>query len=327
MHLDRRLLGWGAFFVLLGAIPLLVRGGALDRDLLERWPELWPLLPIGWGLSLILRKTPVEWVGGAVSTITLGIMGGGLIVTGFGGMPSIGCGDGPGDSAIETRADGTFGTSGVLNVEFDCGHLELVPADGSAWGLVALADEGRAPTTDIDGDRVRIRAHRDDDVFNIGANGSDWTVTVPRTPSLDLGLTLNAGDGVADLDGATLRSTNFTLNAGSLDVDLSGVAALSSLNGTVNAGSADLRLPAFDGSVNLSLNAGSMTVCLAAGSEFRVHWSGSLGSSNLDGLGLTKIGDDTWTTAGYGSATDAFDMNLSANAGSFSLRLGGACDD
>lgn len=327
MHLDRRLLGWGAFFVLLGAIPLLVRGGTLDRALLERWPELWPLLLIGWGLSLILRKTPIDWIGGVLSTITFGIMGGGLIVTGFGGIPSLGCGDGPGAGAIETRADGTFGASGALNVEFDCGELELVTVDGSAWGLVARTDADRTPVTDVDGDRVRIRVDRDDANWRFDEPGSEWTVTVPRTPSIDLGLTLNAGDGNVDLDGATLRSTNFTLNARSLDIDLSGVVALSSLNGTVNAGSADLRLPVFDGSVNLSLNAGSMNVCLPAGSEFRVHWSGALGSSNLDGLGLTKVGDETWTSAGYGSATDAIDMNLSANAGSFSLRIGGSCDD
>ena len=28
MHIDRRLLGWGVFFILVGAIPLAVRGGS-----------------------------------------------------------------------------------------------------------------------------------------------------------------------------------------------------------------------------------------------------------------------------------------------------------
>src|SRR4029079_17884090 len=55
MHLDRRLLGWGIFFVLLGAIPLAVRAGLLDRALVGQWPLLWPVLLIGWGLGLLLR--------------------------------------------------------------------------------------------------------------------------------------------------------------------------------------------------------------------------------------------------------------------------------
>ena len=84
MHVDRRLLGWGTFFVLLGAIPLATKAGLLDRDLIGQWPLLWPVLLIGWGLGLLLRGTPLALVGGAVSAITFGIMGGGALATGFG---------------------------------------------------------------------------------------------------------------------------------------------------------------------------------------------------------------------------------------------------
>ena len=40
MRLDRRLLGWGLFFILLGAIPLALNGGLIDRSLVERWPSI-----------------------------------------------------------------------------------------------------------------------------------------------------------------------------------------------------------------------------------------------------------------------------------------------
>ena len=36
----------------------------------------------GWGLSLLLRRTPVDWLGGAISTVTLGVMGGSLMAVG-----------------------------------------------------------------------------------------------------------------------------------------------------------------------------------------------------------------------------------------------------
>ena len=68
MHIDRRLLGWGVFFILVGAIPLAVRGGFLDaEERVSSWPSLWPVLLIGWGLGLLLRRTPVEWIGGGVT--------------------------------------------------------------------------------------------------------------------------------------------------------------------------------------------------------------------------------------------------------------------
>ena len=77
MHIDRRLLGWGVFFILVGAIPLAVRGGFLDAERVVSWPSLWPVLLIGWGLGLLLRQTPIEWIGGGVTAVVLGLMAGG----------------------------------------------------------------------------------------------------------------------------------------------------------------------------------------------------------------------------------------------------------
>ena len=72
MRLDRRLLGWGAFFIIAGAIPLLVKAGAVPADSLSGWPSLWPLLLVGAGLSLVLRHTPLHLLGGTVSVLTAG---------------------------------------------------------------------------------------------------------------------------------------------------------------------------------------------------------------------------------------------------------------
>ena len=58
MHFDRRLLGWGVFFILVGALPLAVRGGFLDAERVSSWPSLWPVLLIGWGLGLSCGGPP-----------------------------------------------------------------------------------------------------------------------------------------------------------------------------------------------------------------------------------------------------------------------------
>ncbi len=326
MHLDRRLLGWGVFFILLGAVPLAVRSGLVDPALAGRWPTLWPLLLVGWGLGLLLRARPIAWIGGAIVAVTFGLIGGGAIATGFDGLPALGgCGSGPGQP-FDT-AQGTLGPSGQVDVEFTCGTLAVATADGSGWQVSGVDRDGRAPTIDANPNGVSM--HSPQHGFDLGGGRTAWTVAIPRSPHLGVGLTMNAGDGKVDLAGATLDSFDMTLNAGSLKVDLSRVetAPQGGVNGTVNAGSATLALPQVAGAVNLSLNAGSLTVCVPTGTRLVVAWHGTIASQNLDQAGLVKTGENTWASPGSQPAGTPADisMDVSANAGSFSLQLGGSC--
>jgi hypothetical protein len=324
MHVDRRLLGWGVFFVLLGAIPLAVRGGVLDEGFVARWPALWPLLLVGWGLGLLLRRTPVEVAGGAIAAITFGIMGGGLIATGVSGFPAVGCGDSAADLRSFQAKSGPIASGDRLSVAFDCGRLDVTSADGSEWRVEGSDRDGVGPVADVNGSRVTIKQPSDANGFQFG-RGNEWHVTVPRSPTIDFGVTLNAGEGTLDLSGAHLGAANLTLNAGSITYRMADAAALASLDGTVNAGSATISLPTFNGPVNLSLNAGSLDVCVPAGGALRVRWSGALGSQNFDALGLAKGDGDVWTTPGFDGAASRIDMRVSANAGSFTLKIGGTC--
>ena len=323
MHLDRRLLGWGVFFVLLGAVPLAVRGGLITEDAVGRWWQLWPVLLIGWGLGLLLRRTPADWVGGAVTAVTFGLMGGGLIAAGVTGLPSITCTD-QGSTRAFPAQTGALGSVGSLAIQFDCGRLDVATADGSDWKIEGAATDGTSPVVDASSEHVDIRPlNRGDFIGNARTN--EWHVTVPRAPTLDTSVTLNAGDGHVDLSGARLGSTSLTVNAGSLDLSLAKAASLGSFSATVNAGSATVSLPAFGGSASVSVNAGSMELCLPASPAVRVHVSGGLGSQNLDTLGFGKIDQNTWVSPGYDSASVRTQMDVSANLGSFTLRVGGGC--
>jgi hypothetical protein len=327
MHVDRRLLGWGLFFILLGIVPLAVANGLADRSLVERWPLLWPLLLIGWGAGLVLRRTPVDWIGGAVTTVTLGLMGGGLIATGVAGLPFSGsCGAPGGSTQAFAPAGGTMTAAGRFDVRFDCGTLTMRAADGSAWSVAGTDGDGASPRVSADAGGVSIQPPDGGDGFlRFDRGPAAWTVTVPRVPALDFGLTLNAGTGSVDLSGAAIRSAHATVNAGELRVDLSGSRDLSTVDATVNAGKLTLGLPAYGGTLGLTVNAGELAVCLPASAEFQVHWSGGLGSHDIDGLGLDKVADDTWQTRGYASAGERLRMDVSANAGTFGLQIGGTC--
>ena len=316
MHVDRRLLGWGLFFILLGGIPLAVKAGLLDEQLVGQWPLLWPLLLIGWGLGLLLRNTSLAVVGGAVSAITFGIMAGGALATGFGGIPiASGCTSSSPTTAFASQS-GQLGATGRAEIDFSCGRLSVSTAEGSAWGVAGTDRDGNGPVIDTAGSGVSLRSAATRNPF--GSSGhAVWNVTLPKSPAISLDVTLNAGDGTVNMAGATIASASITLNAGSLTVDLGAAASAGDVSATVNAGSGALTLPAGGRSVNLSLNAGSLEVCLPVGAPVRVEWSGALGSNNFDGAGLVKVDNNTWTSAGYNPLMPAADLHVSANAGSF----------
>lgn len=324
MHVDRRLLGWGIFFVLLGAVPLLVRAGVLDKAVVSQWPLLWPVLLIGWGLSLLLRGTPVALIGGAISAITFGVMGGGAIATGFGGVSfASGCTSTTPATPFTTRS-GDFGATARTDLVFNCGNLAVNTAAGAGWIVAGSDRDGTGPTVESNGGNLSVKSNADRNF--IGSHGrASWIVTLPRSPILALGLTLNAGEGNLDLAGASLSTVSMTVNAGSINLDLSGTTQTGDVNATVNAGSAAVSMPAGDRSVNMSLNAGSLTVCLPVGTAIRAQWSGALGSNNFGDSGLTKVDSQTWTSSTFVPGQPHIELHVSANAGSFELQFGGIC--
>jgi hypothetical protein len=328
MRFDRRLVGWGLFFIILGLVPLGVRAGVLDVDLVGRWPRLWPVLLIGWGVGLVLRGTPAAWTGGALTATALAIMGGGAIATGLGNLSTLsGCGGGNGEP-FESQ-QGPVGSTGSVDIEFDCGTLDVSAADGPGWQVTGSDPGGSGPsvTTTADGVHIQPGPERGDSFFNFSQGHSTWDVSVPRSPSLRLGATLNAGQGTVDLTGATLAGLDVTVNAGSMRVSAAEATPNpgTALDVTVNAGSAAIDAPAYSGTLSASLNAGSLDLCLPAGAAVRVSWSGALASNDLDRLGLVKVDDHTWTTQQFDAAKDHVELRVSANAGRFGLSMGGAC--
>ena len=324
MHLDRRLLGWGVFFILLGAVPLALRAGLVSDEVVGRWPTLWPVLLIGWGVGLILRATPLEWIGGAITAITFGLMGGGAIASGFVGLPTFGnC---TGDGQVFAAQEGSLGTGGDLSIDLSCGMLSVTTVEGSRWAITGTDRDGRPPNVAIDPNgAVRITTASRAPEF--GGARATWDVTLPRAPHLRLGVTLSAGDGAVDLLGTSLDALSASLNAGSLGIDLTGAAALPTegLTASVNAGTLTIALPRYPATAHLSVNAGTLRVCVPTDSALRVHWSGAVASNDLDESGLVQAGDNTWTTPGFNAGAAHTELEVNASAGSFQLRRGGTC--
>lgn len=324
MHLDRRLLSWGLFFILLGAVPLLVRGGYVSTDVASRAWQLWPLLIVGIGVSILLRRTSLEPISGLLTATTLGLMLGGLLAVGFGGV-SIGCGGPTGGTAFAGRT-GTFdSTSASVRLELTCGDLNATTAAGSGWKLDGADRDGSGPSVDASGANLTVRSP-DKGISFLDAR-QRWNLTLPAGPTLDLSATLNAGSGHLDLGAAALGNVDLTLNAGDIHLDLGQTTALDRVGMTVNAGSAKMTLPNRSLTGSVTVNAGSAGFCTPSGAGVRIRTNDNLtAGNNFAGQGLTKNGN-TWTTANFDSAAVQIDLSAQANAGSLELNPTGGCND
>ena len=188
MHVNRGLLGWGVFFIVLGAVPLAVQAGALDPEVVRRAWELWPLILIGIGLGLVLARTRLAILGALVVAVTFGLMGGALIATGIGaagGFTSCGFGGGQGGEAFPTQS-GSFGGDGAVRLEMNCGDVDAVAADGPGWSVTGTSDEGQAPDVSGSDNQLVVRAPERSGV-GLAADPWRWQVTLPRTVARDPG--------------------------------------------------------------------------------------------------------------------------------------------
>ena len=331
MSVDRRLLNWGVFLVLLGAIPLAVAQGWLPRDLVARAWELWPVILIGAGVGLLLGATPLRALGGVVVAATFGVMLGALVSVGFGGfnLGGIACGNAPSDAPLVLQESGSF--DGGTGAGHPGRHLRI--AGGDNGGRLDL--EHRRPR-----DRRRPADGRSCRRPARGPVAEPATSSTPSATSaraggpssaLDtrfetLAIELNAGDASLNLEGATISRLTFNGNAvGNTRLDLSG-STVERLDVAVNAADIAIRLPAGAGLQGaVEGNAASVDLCAPAGVGLRLAVDDNItASNNYDDAGLVRSGP-AWETPGYASATTRIELRTVGSAVSYTLNPEDGC--
>ncbi len=326
MRLRRGYLGWGVFLIVTGAVPLLVRSGYLEGEQLDRAWELWPLILVGIGVGLLLRRTRFDFVGGLIVAATLGLMVGGLLSNGVSAFAGGGCGSDGATSTFPTRDGSLTATSGSVEVQLDCGTLTIGVGSGPGWKVEGKDTDPAGPEVSSDADSVSIESRHGAGSWWLIGQRSTWDVTLPDTLRLDLDLQLNAGSATVDLGGATIREVDLQLNAGSATVDLTDAKAIEGIGFEMNAGSLALTLPNLSMTGSIHANAGSVKLCAPAGAALRLETGSSVISSyDYDGHGLVQDGT-TWTTPGFDTAAVKIDLRTEANAGSFVLDPEDGCD-
>ncbi|HSL76461.1 MAG TPA: hypothetical protein VK867_05910 [Candidatus Limnocylindrales bacterium] len=317
MRIRPGLLFWGLFFLLLGAIPLLVRAGAVDANALADAWRLWPLLLVALGIALILGRTSFGLLGTALAAIVLGVAAGGALASGTNFIGNVG-GCGAFGSGTDQRFEdqGTFDGPASARFDLDCGSLDLAVQPGSDWHVQADY-QGAPPTLELSDGAIGLRAPG-----GFGTRRQEWAIELPADQTRDLSIDSNASSVTADLAGADLANFALDINAGDARIDSTG-GRLGTIDISANAARVRLRLDA-DTTGSLSTNAGSIELCVPAEATLRFRVEEQLTfAHDLDDRGLARSGD-IWTREGTVGAP-VIDLSIQGNAANFSLDPAGGC--
>jgi hypothetical protein len=324
MHVDRRFLAWGVFFLLVGAIPLAVRQGWIAASVVEGAWDLWPLILVGVGLHLALRRTSLDALGGLVVAATFGLMLGSAIAIGVWRFGSLGGCDDAANAVAFAPLDGQLEGDAGVTIDLDCGELTLAPAAGGAYRLEGEDDDGRGPGVERDGNEVAFRSRDSRSVF--GGTKDTWRMTLGTDPEYHLDIGVNAGSATLDLSSMRIRQLTLGVNAGDMTVDLGDALAASELTAHANAGAIHITLPIRDLRGSISANAGSIDLCAPDGVGLRIRTQEQLTAAYDFGRGgVSEVSDGVWETPGYAAAEVHIELEASANAGAVTLDPEGGC--
>jgi hypothetical protein len=327
MSVDRRLVNLGIFLLILGAVPLAVSQGWLARETVSRAWELWPLILIGIGIGLILRRTPLHFAGGLLVAGTFGTMLGALLAGGL-TLGSLGCGN-PAASTDPTVLDerGTFsGETTNVVLRATCASLSVAPAPGAAWGVTVAGRAAARPALQQAADRLEVRSP---DQISVGpfedGRRSRWNVTLGTDVGYSLDVNLNAGEVRLDLAGLRIATLTAQGNAVGNSRLLLHDATVGRLDVQVNAGDLKIGLPAAaDLTGRIQANAASVSLCADAGIGLRLRNASVITGDNFASAGLVRSGS-TWESPGIGSAAHVVDLALDGAAASFTLNPSEGC--
>ncbi len=236
MRINRGLLFWGLGLITAGGVALAIQQGLLDRDVMAGAWQLWPLILVAIGISLIVARTPAAPLGTALAAVVIGTIVGTAIAVGPG--IGVGCGSGSDPTALEDHS-GTFGSDAVsLDWRLNCGSLDVSMSGDSGWKASVGSTGNDRPT--VSGTQASLRiASADTSGWVLDHGRERWVVTLPTSPSYDANLRANAGKFTMNLAGATFSSFAFQPNAADVHLDVSD-ASVSDLDLEMNAGSANI---------------------------------------------------------------------------------------
>lgn len=291
MHNQRIWLG--TVFVVTGVLLLLNTLGMLSWTVWWRLFEMWPVLLISIGLTMVFGHSrlsllgPLLLVAAAGFAVWLPVDGGGF----------------EGTSKVFSAPLEPQIKQGQIQLEVAAGQVRL--GAGTEVATAVISESGRIPRWEYrrEGDTAVVRltspAVPQPRWFRL-RHHQDWYTEVKISSSIPWEIDMNCGAGKIDADFTKVRLQRLTadLGVGKLDMSLGDTGEKGEITVEGGVGSVQIRVP--------------KTVGL------RVETSGGLNVNNLAELGLTWDGKQ-WVSPNWNTASSRYDIKLSTGIGKVSI--------
>ena len=288
----------------IGVVVLLANTGIVSRPAVERLVDLWPLLLVIFGLQLILNHTlprqQATLIGIAVTAV---IIIAALAYAILAPATSVGV------QKVDASAQAGGLTAATLDVNYSAATVDVNAASlGDRLYQVHVDYPGgeNPPTISLDHENGRLEIHESSSFSPFHLFGSNRRHVV-LTLTDRIPWTIQVGGGAANLR-LDLRHLQL------LKLEVSG-----------GANRMDAQLPAAKGTVMLEVSGGFSNLALHAPAEtqWRIGVSGGANAITINGSTTGALsGDYERQSAGYGTATNRYDIQISGGASHLDLKTG-----
>ncbi len=282
---------WPAILILTGVIALVAETGAISGGSLLRLADLWPVVLIVIGLELMNRRVlqnPRRDL--ATALIILLAAGGAVVYVAVRGPVS--------DSTQTMDTSDAVGSLNQATLDVDAGAATMTVEGSNSLGSdlyrAHIEYSGRKPAVSLDRSTGNLRIFKNNDFAFFASRR--FVLDVQLNSAVLWNISANTGASNDTLKLSAVKVGSITLNAG--------------------ASRTDITLGRPTGVVPISVDGGAITLRLhrPSGSEAFVHVSGGAVTLNADGRQLHGVGEESWQSAGYDGAADAYHVEISGGA-------------
>ena len=281
---------WPLVLILVGVFALLVNAGVVSTDRLSLLGDLWPLILIVIGLELIARRALQGTTGDVAAVLIVLIAAGGAV-----GYVALA----PNPGTTHTLDSGMkVGTLDHASLEIDVGSARISIDGAAEQGVLYRAHieySGPKPDVNLDRSTGKLQISQGNSSFGV-FRSQHFVLDIHLNPSLPWTIAGNSGAATDTFQLAHVNVRSIELNTG--------------------ASREEITLGKPSGIVPITVNGGALTVHLhrPTGTPASVRVSGGALTLDADGQQHRGIGSQSWQSAGYEGATDAYRVEINGGA-------------
>lgn len=292
---------WPALLILIGIVALLVNAGAISPDRLYRLADLWPLILVVIGLEMISRRALHGAASDLAAVLIVLIAAGGTVAYVAVG-PAI-----PGGTRTVDMSD-TVGSLTQATLHVDVGAANMTVEGNGALGAdlyrAHIEYSGPKPDLTLDRSTGNLQISQNNAFGSVG--NRRFVLNVQVNSEVTWSISVNTGAA-----NDTFKLSN--VKVGSIDLN-------------TGASREDITLGKPAGTVPISVNGAALTVRLhrPSGTAASVHVSGMAVNLTADNQRYHGIGDESWQSSGYDSASDAYKVDVNGAACTVTMDTSGS---